>query len=214
MQYIIDLLPGLATTFGLWALILAIGLPGGLALGYALAIGPRPLRAVVVVVVNLARGFPGLVTLYFVYSGLPEFGVFLSNFASVVAAFAFTTMGYTADIFRAAVQNVPKAQTEAATALGISFWKTQRLVILPQAIKSVIPSLLGFTVLVLQATSLGYSVGLRELTGLSYNFGTIAFDALNYMAAAGVIYLILCVAVSQTAAALERRSTRQVAALR
>jgi polar amino acid transport system permease protein len=117
-----------------------------------------------------------------------------------VAAFAFTTMGYTADIFRSAIQSVPKAQTEAATALGLSFWKIQGLVILPQALKTVVPALLGFTVLVLQATSLGYSVGVKELTGLSYNLGSITFDSLSYMLATGAIYLVLCLGISQLAA--------------
>lgn len=209
MNYVLDLLPGLATTLSLWALILAIGLPGGLVLGYLLGIGHGIIRGITVAVVNVARGFPGLVTLYFVYAGLPELGVFLSNFTAVVAAFAFTTMGYTADIFRSAIQSVPRAQTEAATALGLGFWKIQRLVILPQAIKSVLPALLGFTVLVLQATSLGYSVGAKELTGLSYNLGSITFEALPYMLATGLIYLVLCLAISRLAVWADRRPVRQ-----
>ena len=206
MQYILDLLPGLGTTLSLWAIILAVGMPGGLLLGYAL--GHGPLRAAAVAVVNIARGFPGLVTLYFVYAGLPELGILLSNFAAVVLAFAFTTMGYTADIFRSAIQNVPRSQTEAATALGLGFWKTQRLVILPQALRSVLPALLGFTVIVLQATSLGYSVGAKELTGLSYNLGAIAFEALPYMLATGLIYLTVCLAIGRLAAWSERRLSR------
>lgn len=215
MHYIIDLLPGLGTTFILWFFILLIGLPGGLILGYMLGNGSRLVHALAVIIVNIARGFPGLVVLYLVYSGLPELGLFLSNRAAVVAAFAFTTMGYTADIFRSAVEGVPRAQTEATTALGMSFWRAQRTVILPQAIRAVIPSLLGFTVIVLQATSLGYSVGLKELTGLSYNLGSISFDALPYMVGAGVIYLVICVAVSQLANWSEkdrpRRSARRAA---
>lgn len=205
MNYFLDLLPGLATTFGLWLMILVIGLPAGMIFGYLMGTGKGVIRVLAVFVVNVARGFPGLVTLYFVYTGLPELQIFLSSFASVVAAFSFTTMGYTADIFRSAIQSVPRAQTEAATALGFGFWKTQRLVILPQALRTVIPALLGFTVLVLQATSLGYSVGVKELTGLSYNLGSVTFDALNYMLATGAIYLVLCVAISQLAAQMGRR---------
>lgn len=205
MTYFLDLIPGLATTFGLWLMILAIGLPAGLIFGYLLGAGKGIVRAVALFIVNVARGFPGLVTLYFVYTGLPELGIFLSNFAAVVAAFSFTTMGYTADIFRSAIQSVPRAQTEAATALGLSFWKIQGLVILPQALKTVIPALLGFTVLVLQATSLGYSVGVKELTGLSYNMGSITFDSLSYMLAAGTIYLVLCLGISQLASRASSR---------
>ncbi|UKA49731.1 amino acid ABC transporter permease [Arthrobacter sp. FW305-123] len=205
MNYFLDLFPGLATTFGLWLMILVIGLPAGMIFGYLMGTGKGIIRVLAVFVVNVARGFPGLVTLYFVYTGLPELQIFLSSFASVVAAFSFTTMGYTADIFRSAIQSVPRAQTEAATALGLGFWKTQGLIILPQALRTVIPALLGFTVLVLQATSLGYSVGVKELTGLSYNLGSVTFDALNYMLATGAIYLVLCVVISQLAAQMGRR---------
>lgn len=209
MQFIIDLMPGLATTFGLWLLILVIGLPGGLALGYLLGLGYRSARMLALVIINIARGFPGLVTLYFVYSGLPELGLFLTNFQAVVAAFAFTTMGYTAELFHSAIQSVPRAQTEAATALGLGVWKIQIKVVLPQAIRSVIPTLLGFTVIVLQATALGYSVGVRELTGLSYNLGSVSFQALSYMLAAGLIYLVLCVVISQLADWLHSRTTKK-----
>ncbi len=205
MSYLVDLLPGLRTTLLLWVCILAVGLPLGLIFGYLLAYLPRSSRWIATLVVNIARGFPGLVILYFVYAGLPEVQVFLSATLSVIAAFGFTTMGYTAEIFRTAILGVPTQQAEAATALGLGFLKTQRLVILPQALKAVLPALIGFTVIVLQATSLGYSVGLKELTGLSYNLGSVTFHALPYMLATGLIYLVLCLALSQLAAQVSRR---------
>lgn len=208
MQFVIDLLPGVALTIWLWVGICLLGFPLGLLFGYALAVGPKALRVPVVLVVNIARGFPGLVVLYFVYSGLPDIGVYLSNTVSVIVSFAFVAAGYTAGIFRAAISGVPKAQLEAAAAIGLSFWKAQRLVVLPQAFKTVLPPLIGFSVVVLQATSLGYAVGLRELTGLAYNLGAIAFQALPYMLASGLIYLVVCVTISQLAAWLQRRSAR------
>ncbi len=209
MNYVIDLLPGLATTMVLWLSVVALGFPAGLLLGYGLAHGPIPVRVALVVVVNIARGFPALVTLYFVYSGLPDIGILLSNTVSAVLAFAFTSAGYTAGIFRAAIKGVPAAQTEAAAVLGLGFVKTQRLVILPQALKAVTAPLIGFSVLILQATSLGYAVGLRELTGLAYNLGTTSFHALQYMLAAGLIYLVLCLAVSRLAALVGARTGRR-----
>lgn len=206
MTFILDLLPGLGTTFLLWLGILAIGLPCGLFFGYLLMYLSPALRWIAIVIVNIARGFPGLVILYFAYAGLPEFQIFLSATMSIVIAFAFTTMGYTAVVFRTALEEVPRQQVEAATALGLGFFNIQRLVVLPQALKSVLPPLIGFTVIVLQATSLGYSVGLQELTGLSYNLGSVSFQALPYMIAAGAIYLVLCLIISQLADWLGRRS--------
>lgn len=205
MHFVTDLLPGLGLTLVLWLGICGLGFPLGLLFGYALAIGPLPLRVIVLIVVNIARGFPGLVLLYFVYSGLPDIGIYLSNTTSLIVAFAFVAAGYTAGIFRAAITGVPKAQLEATAVLGLSFWKAQRLVVLPQAFKTVLPPLIGFSVVVLQATSLGYAIALREMTGLAYNLGAIAFQALPYMLASGLIYLVLCVAISQLAAYLQRR---------
>jgi len=208
MQLIIDLLPGLGLTFLLWAGICMIGFPLGLLFGYALAFGHAILRIPVLAIVNIARGFPGLVVLYFVYSGLPDVGVYFSNTTSVVVAFSFVAAGYTAGIFRAAILGVPKQQLEAASVLGLTYWKTQRLVVIPQAFKAVLPPLIGFSVVVLQATSLSYAVGLREMTGLAYNLGSITFEALPYMLTTGAIYLVVCIAISQIAAWVQRRSSR------
>lgn len=210
MSHILDLLPGLALTFGIWAAIVAIGFPLGLVLGYAIVLSPTAVRIPVLALVNLARGFPGLVTLYFFYSGLPSIGILLSSTAAIVAAFAFTTAGYTAGIFRAAIESVPKAQREAASALGLGFWTQQRLVILPQALRTVAGPLVGFSVVVLQATSLGYAIGIRELTGLAYNLGSVTFDALRYMVAAGVVYLVACLLIARIAARIQRTSPRRM----
>lgn len=208
MHFITDLLPGLGLTLLIWVAIIAIGFPLGLLFGYGLAIGRVWIRIPVLAVVNIARGFPGLVLLYFVYSGLPDIGIYFSNFTSIIVAFAFIAAGYTAGIFRAAISNVPKTQLEAAAVLGLSYWKTQRLVVIPQAIKIVTPPLIGFSVVILQATSLGYAVGLRELTGLAYNLGSLTFETLPYMIANGLVYLILCVAISQLAVRLQRKNSR------
>lgn len=208
MQYIIDLLPGLGLTLTVWAAVIAIGFPLGLAFGYAAVVGAPWVRVPVAAVVNLARGFPALVTLYFVYSGLPSIGVLLSGTAAIIVAFSFTTAGYTAGIFSSAIQSVPRSQLEATAVLGIGYWKAQRLVVLPQALRIVVPPLIGFSVLVLQATSLGYAVGLQETTGMAFNLGSISFHALQYMLAAGAFYLVICVFVSQLAVTLQRRSTR------
>lgn len=207
MSFIIDLMPGVGLTMLLWLGICGVGFPLGLVFGYAMAVGPKALQVPMFIIVNIARGVPGLVVLYFVYSGLPDVGIYFSNVASLIIAFSFVAAGYTAGIFRAAISGVPKSQREATAVLGLGFWKTQRLVVLPQALRTVIAPLIGFSVVVLQATSLGYAIGLRETTGLAYNLGAIAFQALPYMLATGLIYLVLCVAVSQIAARVERRSS-------
>lgn len=208
--YVLDLLPGLGLTVALWLAITAIGFPLGLLLGYALALSPRAIRIPVSIVVNIARGFPALVLLYLVYAGLPAVGITLSSVASIIVAFSFTTAGYTAGIFRTAIESVPRAHREAAAALGISFLRTQRLIVLPQALRAAAAPLVGFSVIVLQATSLGFAIGLRELTGLAYNLGTIGFEALPYMIASGIFYLVLCLLLARVAAMIRRPRIRKL----
>lgn len=199
------LLPGLLLSVQLMAVSLAVGLPLGLAAGLALFEGNRPVRVIVSILTEIGRGFPALVTLYLFYFGLPSLGIVLDAFPALVAAFGYTTASYTADIFRSALAGVPLAQHEAAAALSLSRWKIFRLVILPQAIRIVLPPVLGFSIIVFQATALAYSVGLRELTNRAYDQGTLHFDTMRFMVIAAVMYLLITIAIGILAKTVQRR---------
>lgn len=202
---ILALFPGLGLSIQLMAVSLAVGLPLGLAAGLALFEGNRAVRIIVALLTELGRGFPALVTLYLFYFGLPSLGIVMDAFPALVAAFGYTTASYTADIFRSALAGVPAAQHEAAAALSLSRWKTLRLVILPQAIRIVIPPVLGFSIIVFQATALAYSVGLRELTSRAYDEGTLHFDTLHFMLIAAVMYLLVAVGIALVARIVQHR---------
>lgn len=199
------LLPGLWLSVQLMLASLAIGLPLGLAGGLALFEGGRTLRIGVSVFTEIGRGFPALVTLYLFYFGLPSLGIVMDAFPALVAAFGYTTAAYTADIFRSALASVPKAQHEAAAALSLNKWKAFLLVICPQAVRIVLPPVIGFSIIVFQGTALAYSIGLRELVSRAYDQGTLRFDTLHFMLIAAGMYLAVTLAMSGVARLVQHR---------
>lgn len=199
------LLPGLALSIQLMLVSLTVGLPLGLIAGVALFEGNRPVRFTVMALTEIGRGFPALVTLYLFYFGLPSLGVVLEAFPALVAAFGYTTASYTADMFRSALASVPKAQHEAASALALSRWKTFLLIVAPQAVRIVLPPVLGFSIIVFQGTALAYSIGLRELVSRAYDQGTLTFNIMHYLGIAAVMYLAVALCLSAVAKIVQRR---------
>jgi polar amino acid transport system permease protein len=199
------LLPGLALSIQLMLVSLAVGLPLGLAAGVALFEGTRAVRFTVLALTEIGRGFPALVTLYLFYFGLPSLGIVMDAFPALVAAFGYTTASYTADIFRSALASVPKAQHEAAAALALSRWKTFLLIVAPQAVRIVLPPILGFSIIVFQGTALAYSIGLRELVSRAYDQGSLHFDIMHYMGIAAAMYLAVALCFALAAKIIQRR---------
>lgn len=190
-------LTGLLVSLELTVSALAVGLP----LGILLALGsivPQPyVRWPVIVIVEIGRGAPGLIVLYLVYFGLPQFNLTLSSFVSATIALGFTAGAYTAEIFRAGINAVPSGQREASRALGLGWVKELRLVILPQAVKVVIPPLVGFGILLFQGTSLAFVISVPELLSIAYNNASITYEFFGSLTLAGAMYAaVSIVAVS------------------
>lgn len=183
------LLPGLWITLELTGAALLIGLP----LGVLLAVGSntRYLRWPVIALVEIGRGAPGLILLYIVYYGLPQLHVTLTSFLSAVLAIGLTTSAYSCEVFRAGLRAVASGQREASQALGLSAFDEFRLVVLPQAIKIVVPPLIGLSIIVYQGTSLAYAVSVPELLSRAYNQGTITYEFLSPLTLAGLVYAVV-----------------------
>lgn len=200
-----SLLPGLVLSVQLLSVSLVVGLPLGLLGGVVLFQGPRIARNLAGIFIEIGRGFPALVTLYLVYFGLPSIGIMLDAFPALIAAFGYTTAAYTSDIFRSALASVPKAQYEAARALALSPRKQFTLVVLPQALRVVLPPLIGFSIIVFQATALAFSIGLRDLTSRAFDLGTLNFNTLHFMLIAAGMYLVITIGMSLVASVVQRR---------
>jgi glutamate transport system permease protein len=163
------------------------------------------LRAPATAVIELFRGLPVLLMMLF---GLLGFG--WDAFASVVFGLTVYNMAIIAEILRAGLASLPKGQTEAAYAIGLSRWQTLLLVQLPQAVRTMLPSLIAQLVVLLKDSSLGFIVGYPELLKAMQNnaqyFGQKYYVAL-FLVGAG-IYLVVNISLTRLAVWLQGRSNR------
>lgn len=157
------LLRGLGNTLLLGAIAILCGTLLGIGLSLLRLYAPRPLRWLAILYTDLMRALPVLVVLILIYYALPFAGIVLSSFVAAAAALSLVLAAYAAEVVRAGIQAVPKGQFEAASALGLGFWTTMRKVILPQAIRLVIPPHASNCVSVIKDTSLASVVAMADL---------------------------------------------------
>jgi len=207
-DWIGDLLGGLLKSVELTLAVIAIGLPLGLLLAVATSVGAKPVRWLAIAVVEIARGIPALVVLYLVYFGLPQLEITLEAFVAASVALGFTMAGYTTEIFRAGIAAVPDGQREAARAVGLRRGAELRYVVLPQAVRIVVPPILGYVVLFFQATSLAFAIAIPELISRAYTIGSSTFEYLSVLVLAALLYACVAIPSSQLIDLLERRRDR------
>jgi polar amino acid transport system permease protein len=157
------LLRGFWTTLLLGLLAIAVGIPVGLAVSLVRLYAPKPLRLLTTVYIDVFRAVPVLVVLILIYYALPFLGIRLSSWTSAVLAFSIVMAAYSAEIFRAGIEGISRGQFEAAAALGLPFMLTLRKIILPQALRVVIPPTTSNCVSMFKDTSLASTVALPEL---------------------------------------------------
>ncbi len=180
---------GFGTTLLLCAIVIPLGLVGGLGAALLSTAPSRWLRWPAIVTVDLFRAVPPLVLLIFVYAGLPFAGIRLSPLTAVALAFFLNTSSYYGEIFRAGLGSVGRGQGEAARSTGLTPAQTLTAVILPQAVRNVLPDLLSNSVEAVKLTSLASVVALPELLysadmarSLTYNASPLIFAAALYLA--------------------------------
>lgn len=154
---------------GLWVTLQigVVSIVAGLVLGLGLALfrlyGPVWMQLLARIYINFMRSIPLLVLLIIIYYALPFVGIRLSPFLSAVAALSLVSAAYTAEIFRAGIEAVPNGQFEASSALGLSYRHMMVDVILPQAIRIVIPPLTNNCINVMKDTALASVVAMPDL---------------------------------------------------
>lgn len=184
------LLRGLAMTLLLSLIVVPVGLIGGFALAVLSTLPSRALRGLLVVYVDIFRAFPPLVLLIFIYFGLPFLGVDLPSIVAVAIAFLLNTSSYYGEILRAGIESIGHGQRDAARSTGLSAGQTMAFVILPQAVRAVIPDLIGNTLEVVKLTSIASVVALPELLYAARSAQALTYNPSPIIAAA-VLYLIL-----------------------
>ncbi|TIP50249.1 MAG: amino acid ABC transporter permease, partial [Mesorhizobium sp.] len=181
-----------------------IGIAVGLAISLVRLYAPKPLRWLAIGYTDIFRALPVLVVLILIYYALPFLGIRLSSWASAVTAFAIIMSAYSAEVFRSGIESIPKGQFEAAQALGLPFMLTLRKVVLPQAIRVVIPPMTSNCVSMFKDTSLASTVALPELLKEATNAQSLYANPSPLIGAA-LVYLIFLWPMVRLVSLLERR---------
>ena len=182
------------------------------------------------VYVDAIRGVPLIVLAYFIYFGLPAGvksigqGILSSGLADIMggfgnscvnfrlsaiqagtAALSMNCGAYMAEIIRAGIESVDRGQMEASRALGLNYSQSMRLVILPQAIKTMIPSIINQFIITLKDTSILSVIGFGELTNVGKTIAGKTFKSLEAWTIIGIVYMIVIITLSKVAKRIERR---------
>ena len=184
----------------------AIALVLGLALMLGRTSGVRPLSAVCRVVTDFFRGVPSLLLIYFFFLVVPQYGIRMPAFWMLTLPVALAASGVLAEVFRAGVNAVPKGQVEAAYSIGLSRWKTMRLIVLPQAIRYVIPSLIAQLVVVVKDTTVAYVVSYPDLMQNARVLITNYDALLSMYLVVSVIYILINFAINKASVYVARRT--------
>ncbi|MEV5041757.1 amino acid ABC transporter permease [Microbacterium sp. LMI1x-1-1.1] len=188
---------------------------GALVLGFVLAIGRLSdhawVRAPFTAVIEVLRAIPVLVMMFLLYYGLPAAGVRLEPYWAVVIALIAYNGSVLAEVIRAGVESLPRGQKEAGYAIGLRKSGVMRLVLLPQAVRAMMPVIIAQLVVTLKDTALGYIITYEELLfyarfiGSQSTYGSPIVPATLIVAA---IYIVLCLLLSLVANRVEKRLRR------
>jgi polar amino acid transport system permease protein len=206
-QYPNGPLGGLALTVLLAALGLLLAFPLGLLLGLARISEHRVLRWPVTALVFVVRGIPLLMVVFWAYFFLPSVtGHKTDQFTTMLIALVVFDGVYIAEIVRAGVRGIPDGQMQAARSLGFNRFGALRYVILPQALRHMLPSLVNQFVSTIKETSLGYIIGLTEVAFITTQINTQVFTKpVQVYATLALTYFVLCFGLSRVAYAMEKR---------
>ena len=185
------LMRGLGQTLLLSAIVVPLGLAGGLAIALLSRSRSRWVRWPLAAWTDTFRSLPPLVLLIFLYAGLPFMGIDLGPWGAVALAFFLNTGAYYGEVLRAGLDSVPPGQMEAARALGLRPWLALWLVVIPQAVRNVLPDLVSNTLEVVKLTSLASVVAMPELLFQARQAQSVTYNASPIVAAALAYFIIL-----------------------
>lgn len=184
----------------------AIALVLGLVLMLGRTSGVRPLAALCRVVTDFFRGVPSLLLIYFFFFVPAQLGLKLPSFWMLTLPVALAASGVLAEVFRAGVNAVPRGQVEAALSIGLTRGKTMRKIVLPQAVRYVIPSLIAQLVVVVKDTTVAYVVSYPDLMQNARVLIT-SYDALvSLYLVIAVIYILINYAINKASVAVANRT--------
>ena len=153
----------------------------------------------------LLRGIPVLVVLYLAYYALPQIGIRLGSYTTVILAVSIATSAYVGEIFRAGIMAIHPEQYQAAKSLGMSWAHMMRRIILPQAFRIILPPYISQAVLVAKGTSIAGVIAVTELTGTAYGLMSRTYRPFEILVVVTALYLLLTSTLAAFQAYLEKR---------
>lgn len=207
---IIRWLPLLIEGMGLSLLLTGLAIVGGIAIGAALALmrlsSSRLMRLPAGFYVNFFRSIPLILVIFWFYFLMPlVIGRPVGSFYSVLIAFTLFEAAYYCEIIRAGIMSVGRGQTAAGQAIGLTPWQNAIHVVLPQALRNMLPVLVTRSIIMFQDTSLVYVVGLRDFLTTADIAATRENRLVEMYVFAALVYLVICLAGSIWARRLQRR---------
>ena len=200
------LLLGAGVTIKITAMSVALGVLIGLFVGIARICRVKPLRFLAAVYVDFFRGTPLLVQIFLFYFAVPVItGQRIDPYVAAVGSCGINSGAYVAEIVRAGIQSIDEGQMEAGRSLGMTWGQTMRYIIVPQAIKRVIPPLGNEFIALLKDSSLVSVIGFEELTRRGQLIIAKTYGSLEIWFSVAIIYLVMTLSISRLVAYLEKR---------
>lgn len=210
--YLRFLLGGLVMTLVIGLVSTALSIVFGVLLALARLSQRRWLSRPAVATIEFFRAPPLLLILFFVMFGLPALGVVIDPFWQLVLAIVLHAGVVFAEIFRAGVLAVGRGQSEAGFAIGLRHWQVMSFIVLPQAVRTLLPALVSQMVRVIKDSSLGYVVGVSELLNNGRVLGEFTGNFIQAYVGVGLIYILVNITLSRVAERLADRRPAMVAA--
>ncbi|AET59124.1 amino acid ABC transporter permease [Paenibacillus terrae HPL-003] len=202
------LLKGAYYTLYITIVSMLFGLMIGLVVAVARLKGNRPVRWLARSYVSIIRGTPVLVQIAVIYYGLDDYGISFGSLTAACLALSINTGAYLSETFRGAILAVPKGQTEAAYATGMSPGQTMRRIILPQAVRIAIPPMGNTFVGMLKETSLVSVIGVSELMRQAQLLQAQYLRYMPFLLEIGIMYWIMSIGFSAILERVEKRLAR------
>ena len=200
---------GLKATLKAAAAAIALSVAVGTVMALSRLSHRRVVRGLATTYVQLFRALPSLLLILFGFFGLPAMGVDVSKYQALVIGLTLYNSAIFAEVIRAGILSLPRGQSEAAYAVGMTRGQVQRLVVLPQAVSRMLPSLVAQGVVVLKDTSYGFVIGYEELLRTGQFAGESTASLLQAYLIVAVVYIAVCFSLSQLARWLEGRQARR-----
>lgn len=193
--------------FTVKASILAVTLGSimGILIGALRVVPVKPIKGLAAAYIYVIRGTPLLIQLFLIYFGLPSLGINLPAFTAGIIGLSINSAGYVGEIVRGGIEAVPKGQWEAAKVLGLSYLGTMRHIILPQAIRNMLPALGNEFVTLIKESSLLSTLAIAELTMVGQQVRSVTYASFETFIMVGLIYLCLTSFTSIALQLIEKR---------